>query len=199
MTKDTFIACDPGGSGAIAWSDRTGEYARNMPETRRELVELILQICNESAGGPIHFYIEKVAAYIPDSGASAMFQYGRNVERPICVVETISVALASDIRINEITPQQWQKELNLGKSDRIQPPRMPNGLNRAQKANWKMANREELERVRKLNDAAKRKWKRDLCDHASSRFPRLTVTMKTCDALLLLDAATKIEAEKLPL
>lgn len=191
MTYRTFIAVDPGGSGAVAWSGRHGAFVEPMPVTRRDTIDLIKKALYEAVN-PIA-YMEKVAAFIPDGGASMMFEYGRKVERPGCILEML------DIRVIEIIPRSWQKELGLGKSDRIMPPRMPKGLNKAQKIAWRVQNKVALDAARVHNAKAKRDWKNKLKDEAQRRFPNLKVTLKTCDALLLLDAAIKLEGEKLNL
>lgn len=189
MTERTFIAVDPGSGGSIAWSNRHGEFVEKMPPTRRDTIDLFKKALYEPHD-PIA-YMEKVAGYIPDGGAGAMFEYGRNVERPGCILECLN------IRIIEIIPRSWQKILGLGNSDRIIPPRMPPRLTREQKIAWRAKNFVALESARVHNDKAKRDWKNKLKEEAQRRFPGLKVTLKTCDALLLLDAAIKTEGEKL--
>lgn len=191
MTSRTFIVVDPGMGGAIAWSNRHGAFVEPMPPTRRDTIDLLQKALYEPVN-PVA-YMEKVAAFIPDSSPSAMFEYGRNVERPGCILECFNV------RIIEIIPRSWQKVLGLGNSDRIAPPRMPPKLTRTEKIDWKAKNFVALEEARVHNDRAKRNWKLKLKEEAQRRFPDLKVTLKTCDALLLLDAAIKLEGEKLNL
>jgi hypothetical protein len=190
-TERTFIAIDPGGAGAIAWSNRHGQFALPMPETRGDTIMLIKRILNDAVR-PVA-YTEKVAPYIPGGGPSAMFTYGGNVERPQCILETLGCPIV------EITPQKWQKLLNLGNSERISPPRMPPRLSREAKKKWKSDHFDELERAAKHNDAAKREWKKRLKEEAARRFPEINVTAKNCDALLLLDAVIIIEGAVLTL
>lgn len=177
--------------GAIAWSNRIGQFVAPMPETRRGVIDLIKEILSD-ADRPVA-YIEKGSHYIPSAGASTMFTYGSNVERIGCVLETL------DVRLIEITPQKWQKVLCLGTSDRLAPPRMPPGFNPKQKATWRASNFEALERAANHNATAKRDWKNKLKAEAERRFPGLKVTLKTCDALLILEAAITIEGESLQL
>lgn len=191
MTHRTFIAVDPGGSGAIAWSNRQGVFVEPMPPTRRDTISLLQRALTESVN-PIA-YMEKVSPFIPDGGASMMFEYGRKVERVGCILEVFN------IRIIEIIPRSWQKELGLGKSERIAPPRMPKGFNPAQKAAWRAQNKIAIDAARVHNAKAKRDWKNKLKEECQRRFPQQNVTLKTCDALLLLDAAYKLEAEQLTL
>ena len=175
----------------MAWSNRHGAFVKPMPVTRRDTIDLIKETLYEAVD-PIA-YMEKVAAFIPDGGASMMFEYGRKVERPGCILEMLN------IRVIEIIPRSWQRELGLGKSDRISPPRMPQGFNKAQKIAWRLQNKVALDAARVHNAKAKRDWKNRLKEEAQRRFPQLNVTLKTCDALLLLDAAIKLEGEKLNL
>lgn len=191
MTDRTYVVADPGASGAIAWSNRHGAFVEPMPVTRRDAIELIDKALYDAVK-PVA-YIEKVAPFIPDGGASQMFQYGRMVERIGCILELRGV------RLIEVTPQNWQKELNLGKSDRIAPPRMPPKMPKPQQIVWREQNKLAIKSAKAHNQKAKRDWKNKLKDEAQRRFPKLSVTLKTCDALLLLDAAIKLEGEKLNL
>lgn len=190
-TQRTYIAIDPGAGGGVAWSNRLGVFVQPMPDTRRGHIDLFQKIL-EDADNPVA-YIEKVVPFIPGGGASSMFTYGANVERPGCVLETLGV------RLIELPPKQWQKDLNLGGSNRIAGPRMPKGLNKQQKKDWTTANFDEIERVARHNDIAKRDWKRKLQAEAERRYPELRVTLKNCDALLLLDAVILREGGQLQL
>lgn len=162
-----------------------------MPETRRDTITLI-QKALEDAVNPIA-YMEKVAPYIPDGGASMMFAYGRMVERCGCILEVFNIPII------EIIPRSWQKELGLGNSDRVMAPRMPPRLPPEQKIAWRAKNKVAIKSAREHNATAKRAWKLKLKEEAQRRFPTQNVTLKTCDALLLLDAAIKLEGEKLNL
>lgn len=177
MTSRTFIAVDPGASGGIAWSNRRGVQVVSMPDTRRGCIDAIQQIVKEEAelgceGAPVA-YMEKVAPFIPGGGASAMFVFGRNVERIGCVLE------CRGIRIVEIIPRSWQKALGLGNSDRV---KITKGMSAA-----------EVKSAKTHNDQAKRDWKNKLKAEAERRFPQIKVTLKNCDALLLLDVAIQTE------
>jgi hypothetical protein len=148
-----------------------------MPDTRRGCIDAIENILTEEAelgyvGSPIA-YMEKVSPFIPGGGASMMFQYGRNVERIGCVLE------CKGIRIVEIIPRSWQKALGLGSSDRV---KVTKDMNPA-----------EVKSAKAHNDQAKRDWKNKLKAEAERRFPQIKVTLKNCDALLLLDVAIQTE------
>lgn len=186
----TLISVDPGKNGAIAWFFGTEACGvERMPETRRAVITLIKTLVVKPEDCVA--YMEKVSSFIPDGGASMMFEYGRAVERPGCILECLGV------RTIEIMPKKWQAELGLGSSDRIPGPRMPKNLidKNAEKL-WKYDHAEEIRSAKAHNDRAKREWKNKLKEEAERRFPRLNnITLQTCDALLLLDVAAKLEGE----
>lgn len=186
----TIIACDPGSSGGIAWrSPMNNNHAQKMPETRREVIDLLKHEIGENRDGSAVAYIEKVAPYIPMAGASAMFEFGRSVERVGCILETLGV------RLIEVPPQAWQKALNLGKSERVPVPKMPKGLSGLQKHEWKDANAAAIKSANTHNATAARDWKNKLKGEAQRRFPEIKVTLAICDSLLLLDYAIQRERD----
>lgn len=166
-----IIAVDPGANGAIAWKPRNCPVeAIKMPETRGDVIALFRRLACYAAGTePIVCYHEKVANYVECGGASAMMQFGRNAERCACVAETMNIPLV------EIAPQMWQKELGLGKSERVK-------CDADAGADAKKA-------AKAHNAAAKRDWKNKLKAEAQRRHPHLSVTLATADALLILSAA----------
>ena len=178
MTDRTYVSVDPGASGGIAWSNRKGVFAIPMPDTRRGVIETIHGILIDHEGNqpPVAFH-EKINGFIPDGGPSMMFQFGANCERVSCVLETLGV------RIVELAPQAWIKALGLGSK----------GLRKADKG----ATAAEKKAVKDFNAAAKREWKTKLKSEAERRFPTVKVTLKTSDALLILDAGIKLQSETL--
>jgi len=176
VTHRTFISVDPGAAGSVAWSNRQGIFVEPMPDTRRGVIDLARKAMTDAID-PI-LYMEKVSSYIPGGGASMMFEYGRNVERIGCAFEFLGV------RIVEIIPRSWQKVLGLGNSERI---KATPDMDAAQKKN-----------VTDWNAKAKRDWKNKLKSEAERRFPNQRVTLKTCDALLLLDVAIQLESNRQP-
>lgn len=166
-----IIAIDPGASGAIAWCEKDGTdvHVVNMPETRRDTIDAIKAACGRDLETVC--YHEKINPFIPDGGASMMFNFGASVERCGCIIETLG------IRLIEIPPKAWQKELGLGSSDRIKVP------------NKGEATPEEIKAAKAHNAKAKGEWKNKLKEEAQRRFPNLKVTLKTCDALLILEVA----------
>jgi len=182
----SLIAIDPGCSGGIAYQTVDGVKVINMPETRRDTIDslrIILTRCIPSATA----YIEKVASYIPDGGASQMFEFGRNVERVGCILETLGVPII------EVRPQEWQKGLSLGNSDRHRVPSSPRGASKEEKKAFKLTNAELIKGIKTANAKAKRDWKTRLKAEAQRRWPDQKVTLSTCDALLILSYAIQRE------
>lgn len=195
------IAIDPGKAGGVAWGVPGYAYCEKMPETRSDLISLLSDIIG---GTPrdCTAYIEKINGFIEGGGAGQMFEFGRQVERPGAILETLGV------RIVEVTPQAWQKALGLGNIDKQRvpaAPRMPSpprGSSPGQKREWKKlhgpAHRElvaafkrehsaEIKSIKSGNDKAKRDWKNKLKAEAQRRFPHLSATLASSDALLILD------------
>lgn len=180
MSK-TLIAVDPGASGAIATLQHGKVEVFNMPETRGDTIKLIKTILNESTDAEA--YMEKINGWIPDGGASQMFEFGKSVERIGCILETL------DVRIVETAPKDWQKKLNLGGIGKLKVPQPPKGLDRKAKAEWKEAHADEIKEIKAKNAALSRDWKNKLKAEAQRRFPNCNVTLKTADALLILETA----------
>jgi len=186
------IAIDPGASGAIAWQDVDGSpQVAKMPETRGDTIDLIKRII-ESAHTPVTCYHEKVANFIPDGGASQMFAFGRSAERCACIMETLGVPLI------EIAPKEWQKLLGLGGSERISVPRMPPKLPKDEAKAWKAANADAVKAAKTHNAKAKRDWKNKLKASAQQRYPGLSATLDTADALLILAASFRYGGQGVP-
>lgn len=186
MSYDTVISVDPGAGGGIAWKDAAGVHCVPMPETRGDCISFLRElvafkwdgkgITNQSFPSQSAIaYHEKISGYIPDGGPSMMFQFGANCERVGCILETLGV------RIIEVTPQAWQKELAMGKKGfQKSPPK---------------ASPEEKKAVKQANARAKTEWKNKLKSEAQRRFPGLKITLKSADALLILDYALRRESQ----
>lgn len=175
-----LIAVDPGASGGVAWSTKTAvgdDYstdiitAQKLPESRGDLITLLRGI---TQGAAVYTaYIEKVNGFNPGNQGHT-FQFGRNVERPECILETLGV------RIVLVTPQRWQGALGLG--HRSKPDPLPRKYTKDQKRRYDNADAK-----------CKREWKQKLLGEAQRRFPGVEVTLATADALLILDYARSVE------
>src|SRR5262245_48237070 len=111
----TILAIDPGAAGGVAWTSGNSVHVAKAPATRGDYIALLRQIIG---GRPERCvaYQEKITGFIPDGGASQMFEFGRSVERVGCVLETLGV------RLLEIPPQEWQRRFNLGKMGKQRTP-----------------------------------------------------------------------------
>jgi hypothetical protein len=138
------------------------------PDTEGELLDLIRSIVEETGGEEARAVVEEVGGYIgEDQPASRAFTFGRGYGYILGVLGALNV------RVELIKPQAWQKALGLGTSGRTRASR---GASEA-----------ERKAVRDFNAGAKRDWKNKLKEKAQQLFPTIPVTLKTCDALLLLE------------
>ncbi len=102
---ETIIAIDPGKNGGIAVFDvvrRKIVSLVKMPDTPTDILNF-LSVYNTNSV----CYLEKVGG-LPGMGGSAMFNFGKGYGH-------IEMALlANKIKTVTVTPQQWQKTLQLG-------------------------------------------------------------------------------------
>lgn len=157
-----------------------------MPETDKDVLDFIVESIRayqeyNDAGQPKESriaVIEKVSGYIGENqpGSSA-FKFGRSTGF------LFGIIMALNFRIENPTPQRWIKMLGLGSREHFPKP---DRSNQAEYAAWQ---RKESE--------SKRVWKNKLKARAQELYPAQKVTLKTCDALLLLEYA-KIPAGTVP-
>lgn len=108
-----IIAVDPGKSGGIVLGSEDGPpIVYPMPETETDVVALLtesIKLARIDDKEPI-CTIEKVGGFAggPGQPGSAMFSFGKNVG----IIYGAFMALK--VRIEEVTPQKWQKALSLG-------------------------------------------------------------------------------------
>lgn len=102
-----ILGIDPGKEGGIAILNNSRKLIlRKMPTTPTELLET-LNFFLKASKGEIFVYMEKVQG-LPGMGGSAMFNFGKNFGH-------LEMALMSlKIPFEEVTPQKWQKEFQLG-------------------------------------------------------------------------------------
>lgn len=98
-----FIGIDPGQAGGIAvLRDENVEWLRSMPETETDVWSLVDDL-------PIgRAYIEKVHSR-PGQSSVATFKFGRNYGF------IRGCLIAAEIPFEEVTPQAWQKFLEIPK------------------------------------------------------------------------------------
>lgn len=166
---NNLIAIDPGMTGGIACSIGNTVECSKMPETQPDVLHLIRAI-SARALGPITCYIEDIPKYVGENvPSSAIFVMAENYGYLKGVLQALG------IRTIQVTPQKWMKALNLGTK----------GTRKATPG----AGIEERAAIKAHNAQAKRDWKNKLKAEAQRRFPHLAATLKTADALLILEHA----------
>jgi hypothetical protein len=121
-----IVAIDPGKSGGIAVLQGDGKcYCIPMPETEKDVVVYIRDLVNisESCGENIVVHLEKVGGFAGKAQpGSAMFTFGEGFG----VLK--GAILAFNIRLELVTPQNWQKALSLGTSKGLTKTQWKNKL-----------------------------------------------------------------------
>jgi len=170
-----LVAVDPGVSGGIA-ADIDGKYeVQAMPATEGDIIALLRKytVMAEEAGKVAYLenLVKHMGAGVP---ASTMAVYASNWGF------ILGALMMGGWRVELVTPQQWQGGLGLGNTGR-------------QKANTKgmSANdaANEKRRVATINATLKREWKTKLKSKAQQLWPGTDVTLKTADAILILEFA----------
>jgi len=184
-----IIAIDPGLVGGIVFGhiDRVGVAvnAHAMPETETDVVDLlrsrIINARNNAADMSFEIVavMEKVGGYVGGAGqpGSAMFSFGRGAGI------IYGCLMYAKVRIEEVTPQKWQKFLSLGHKEHAKATPMVNPA---------MA-KLEAKRVAALNAKYKTEWKNKLKAEAQRLYPEIKVTLKTADALLIYEYAKRLK------
>lgn len=97
----TIIGIDPGKSGGIAWIREGRLWVEKMPDTIKDLWELVQSIAFD---GACKAYLEQVSA-MPKQGVTSCFTFGNGFGH-------LEMALtAAGIPFERVRPQKWQKAL----------------------------------------------------------------------------------------
>jgi hypothetical protein len=102
-----IIGIDVGKNGAIAWNSLGKTCVEKMPDTIKDLWDLIQSIKDSAFGDKdiIHCYLEQVASS-PQMGVVSAFSFGNSFGH-------IEMALtAAEIPFTRVRPQVWMKALN---------------------------------------------------------------------------------------
>lgn len=111
----TYIACDPGKSGAFARIIVPQEGAHHietwdMPETEKDLLDLVKELAK---GIDVKGMLERVNG-MPGQSGVAMFTFGRGYGN-------IRMALISaGIPFDDVSPQKWQAYLGIPKKKKLE-------------------------------------------------------------------------------
>lgn len=169
-----LLGIDPGASGGIAaWYGPTGDI-EPMPQTEGDILNLLLahSALGDGNGFPKVAYIESLVKHMGAGiPASTMAVYASNHGF------LVGALMALGWRVEIVTPQVWQKALGCGTTGRQRAP--------------KGATADQRKAVQRANAEAKREWKNKLKAMAQRLYPGIDVTLKTCDALLILEFARR--------
>lgn len=91
-----YLGIDPGQGGGIAWTGPNGPAAEPMPETEREIVELLAP--QAAAAVAVLEFVRSS----PQMGVTSAFSFGRNYG----ALRMVLVALG--IPFLEVPPPKWQ-------------------------------------------------------------------------------------------
>lgn len=177
----TLISIDPGASGGIAamTSDGTMLFASKMPETPRDVFDLLQSAVAGTPPALVKCYMEQVSGFAGEGQpGSAMFNFGRGVGQ----IEGMLIGMK--VPHDFVTPQRWQKALALGTSGRVKGNYAGMAPDQA---------KAEKKRIGNINAGIKRDWKNKLKATAQRLYPHVKVTLSICDALLILHYAIRQE------
>ena len=101
-----YIGIDPGKKGGVAYicGDTYGAYP--MPNTRRELFDLLNEMTADTSHA-VRAIVESVHA-MPGQGVTSMFTFGKGCG------EILGILTALGTEIYEPTPQAWKKVMLAG-------------------------------------------------------------------------------------
>lgn len=123
--KKVILAIDPGANGAIAQYDGNKLYTWNIPETPKDVYDLLQSLGNLETYQMLDMnpvcYMEKVHGR-PGGGSSGMFNYGKgygNIEMALIALKIPTVTLQ---------PQKWMKVLGVGTRGDTSPTEWKNKL-----------------------------------------------------------------------
>ncbi len=103
-----ILGIDPGKSGGIAWVSPDNALIYKMPETERDVWELLRSFAPNTRKA----YLEKVHS-MPNQGVSSTFKFGTSYG----MLWGFLVAL--EVPFEFVTPQKWQKAMGcLSKGDK---------------------------------------------------------------------------------
>ncbi len=111
LRPSIYLGVDPGASGGLAWTWDGASTVCSMPETDRDIWYAIDTLGRSTDGRRYRIFalLEKVGGYVAGAAhpGSAMFKFGQSYGG-------LRMALtAAGIVWEEVTPQQWQRELSL--------------------------------------------------------------------------------------
>ena len=178
--KEIYIGIDPGASGGLAEIAIDCTEAIPMPRTEKDIWEWVHWF---QAGQKPYAMIEKVSGYIGESQpGSRAFRFGQSYG-------SLRMALiAAGVPFEEVTPQTWQKAL--GVSPRRKGGKKCDMCSGLGTIGVRDSVDEQIDCPRcqnkpRLKEESKSQWKNRLKAKAQQLFPKLKITLKTADAILI--------------
>lgn len=108
-----LIAIDPGASGGIAVSRDGGiPVVMKMPDTPKDIFDLLSGINNSAYSKHVYAIVEKVGMHRQGNNASASCKFARHCGH----IEMALLALG--IPFEEVLPQKWMKSLGVMPKDK---------------------------------------------------------------------------------
>lgn len=99
-----FVGFDPGGSsGAISAITPNGLVSHNMPETEKDILDLLKSLVFSEDGKA--FAVLEVVHSMPGEGVSSSFKFGQNFGHLEMAI------LAAEIPCERASPQKWMKAM----------------------------------------------------------------------------------------
>jgi hypothetical protein len=183
MSDNITLGIDPGASGGIAAHfGASGYEVSPMPATEGDVVRLLRKytaVCNGNGTTRVAYIEELVKHMGAGIPASTMAVYASNWGF------LMGALMMDGWQVRVVRPQVWQSALGIGNTGRMRAIKM-SGMPADQ---WQA----EQARVKKANADAKREWKRRLVQEAQRRYPACNPTLKTADALLIMDYGVRQE------
>ena len=164
-----IITIDPGASGGIAWKHHGAVRVWPMPKGMTAQVDLLREMAESGPDLPLAI-VENVGTYMPGNSGPAAATFARHCGHLDATLYCLGIAVYANP-----TPQTWMKALGHGVTRHLPPgiKVMPEKARAKARADAKRANKQAI--------------KEDM----ARRYPHLTVTLATADALGLLTWACK--------
>ena len=177
-----LMAIDPGASGGICWIDNdqlsSGVKAIGMPDTDTAIVELFEQF----KGKDVTVLMEMVTGFV-----------GFRTKRVNIVCPRCKGYVPYEVKESDPAARSFNFGKNYGKLEgiiaamkfRVEKPIVARS--------W-----QKVHGLSKPKCIAQNKWKNILKDRAQKLFPSVKVTLKTADALLILDVLMRMQNKHNP-
>ncbi|KKL92415.1 hypothetical protein LCGC14_1884890 [marine sediment metagenome] len=159
-----MIAIDPGQGGGIAWTIAEGIQVEKMPQTTRDISDLLETLKAKAAEmpEPVFAWLENVGKYMPGNSGPSAVKFGGHCG------ELRGVLTALKIPFDKVLPAKWEHWL-IGKPNYEKIPKEIQG-----KARKAILSKRKTERKNKIKEKAQQ------------LNPNLKIILATSDAVGML-------------